>query len=319
LKRKINDLNTAQTETQTPSIINHHRFIMYDSDQESPPPPLPPSPSPPEQQEQEQEQEWYNSRFGIGKGKAGKSKYPSKAKQNRMRKTRSIDKDDNYDGGLKNVEEGNHAMVTTAGNFRSSTISAIGMDGLFSNPRDVLDDINKTADEYDKYEAQAIIEEEVRQQRQLQQQRKNNSSSNRNNNSSSTRNNNNNSNDITPRQSEREKELKQLEDIILEYKHDHKEEEQELDEQRSRESRDQQQKQRGLKTALPLSKQSKSDDYDDGTEDNSTAVESKMMSRHTKKRLMEMKIYYTIGIIIFIIMCILFAYGGYIIYQNKHI
>ncbi|OEU12100.1 hypothetical protein FRACYDRAFT_263128 [Fragilariopsis cylindrus CCMP1102] len=166
---------------------------MYDShDEESPPPPL----------EQQGEHEWYNSRFGIGKGTAGKSKYPSKAKQNRMRNTRNKDKDDDYDGGgglkcggLKDVEEGgNYAMVTTAGNFRSSTISALGMSGLFLDPKNVLDDINKTADEYDEYEAQAIIIEEEE-------------------------------------EIERDKELKELEDVVLNYKHDHKEQEEE--EQRS--------------------------------------------------------------------------------------
>jgi hypothetical protein len=297
---------------------------MYDShDEESPPPPL---------EQQGGEHEWYNSRFGIGKGTAGKSKYPSKAKQNRMRNTRNKDKDDDYNGGglkcggLKDVEEGgNYAMVTTAGNFRSSTISALGMSGLFLDPKNVLDDLNKTANEYDEYEAQAIVieeEEEARQQQQLQlqqqQQRKISSSSS----SSSNRNI---KKKIIQGQIERDKELKELEDVILNYKHDHKEQEEE--EQRSRESsRDQEQKQRGLLkiASSPISKQqSKSDDYDDDDieENNSSAVvvvESKMMSRHTKKRMMEMKIYYTIGIIIFITMCILFAYGGYIIYRNKH-
>ena len=293
---------------------------MYDShDEESPPPPL---------EQQGGEHEWYNSRFGIGKGTAGKSKYPSKAKQNRMRNTRNKDKDDDYNdngggglkcGGLQDVEEGgNYAMVTTAGNFRSSTISALGMSALFLDPKNVLDDLNKTANEYDEYEAQAIIieeEEEVRQQQQLQQQRKISSSSNRNIKKK-----------IIQGQIERDKELKELEDVVLNYKHDHKEQEEE--EQRSRESsRDhQEQKQRGLLkiASSPISKQqSKSDDYydDDDIEENNRSavvvVESKMMSRHTKKRMMEMKIYYTIGIIIFITMCILFAYGGYIIYRNK--
>ena len=301
---------------------------MYDShDEESPPPPL---------EQQGGEHEWYNSRFGIGKGTAGKSKYPSKAKQNRMRNTRNKDKDDDYNdngggglqcGGLKDVVEegGNYAMITTAGNFRSSTISALGMSSLFLDPKNVLDDLNKTANEYDEYEAQAIIieeEEEIRQQHQLQlqqqqQQRKiSSSSSNRNIKKK-----------IIQGQIERDKELKELEDVVLNYKHDHKEQEEE--EQRSRESRDhQEQKQRGLLkiASSPISKQqSKSDDYDydddDIEENNNSAVvvvESKMMSRHTKKRIMEMKIYYTIGIIIFITMCILFAYGGYIIYRNKH-
>ena len=309
---------------------------MYDSshDEESPPPPL---------EQQGGEHEWYNSRFGIGKGTAGKSKYPSKAKQNRMRNTRNKDKDDDYDGGglkcggLKDVVEegGNYAMVTTAGNFRSSTISALGMSGLFLDPKNVLDDLNKTANEYDEYEAQAIIieeEEEVRQQQQLQLQQQQQQQQQQRKISSSSTSNRNIKKKIIQGQIERDKELKELEDVVLNYKHDHKEQEEE--EQRSRESsRDhQEQKQRGLLkiASSPISKQqSKSDDYDDDDDDgtdeenNSSAVvvvvpvESKMMSRHTKKRIMEMKIYYTIGIIIFITMCILFAYGGYIIYRNK--
>ena len=203
-------------------VIDGEVANVYDSDEESAP-----------------QEEQAKSRFWGGKGR---SKYPSKkgSQFSRNRKSNGSDGDsDRDDYNEKNAVEGsNYAIVSTAGNFRASTISALGM---FSS-RDILNGRNEAA------AAAAVTPDKIIR-------------------------------DLT--QSERE--LNEIEEEIIGY---------EEEEQR-----------RVLDSSY-------------ATSDDNSGVS--MASRFTKKKKKEMIFFYSLGIVIFLIMCGLFAFGGVIIYKNQH-